>query len=133
MLDAVGDQENGVLQWLKKLLGALDAQGDGPENALWFYISDAEEWRLLIAGATFDELLPKDERQAYQRVAKAIVQAALDSMTIANVKLVRTDDPVLVATKFVIQTPARAVIRAHFRDNTFNGVFVKEMLVLRAA
>jgi len=22
---------------------------------------------------------------------------------------------------------------AHFRDNTFNGIFVKEMLVLRAA
>jgi hypothetical protein len=33
----------------------------------------------------------------------------------------------------VIKTPADGVVRAHFRDNTFNGVFVKEMLVLRAA
>lgn len=54
-------------------------------------------------------------------------------MTIADVKLVRTDDPVLAATKFVLKTPQSAVVRAHFRDNTFNGIFVKEMLVLRAA
>jgi hypothetical protein len=116
-----------------RLVAELDGQGDDPTNALWYYFSDADEWRLLIAGPTFDSLLPKQEPQAYQRLATAISRAALDSLTIANVKLVRTDDPVLVATKFVIRTPAHAVVRAHFRDNTFNGVFVKEMLVLRAA
>ena len=116
-----------------KLVAELDSQSDGPSNALWYYFSDAEEWRFLIAGTTFDRLLPKDENQAYQKVAKAITTAALASLTIADVKLVRTDDPVLVATKFVISTPAHAVVRAHFRDNTFNGIFVKEMLVLRAA
>jgi len=29
--------------------------------------------------------------------------------------------------------PPNGVVKAHFRDNTFNGIFVKEMLVLRAA
>jgi hypothetical protein len=43
------------------------------------------------------------------------------------------DDTLLSATKFVLKTPPTGVVRAHFRDNTFNGVFVKEMLVLRAA
>ncbi len=116
-----------------KLVGELDKQGDGPSNALWYYFSDAEDWRLLIAGPTFDQLLPKQEDQAYQRVATGITKADLDSLTIADVKLVRTDDPLLVATKFVMRTPAQGVVRAHFRDNTFNGIFVKEMLVLRAA
>lgn len=116
-----------------KLVGELDKQGDGPSNALWYYFSDAEDWRLLIAGPTFDQPLPKQEDQAYQRVATGITKADLDSLTIADVKLVRTDDPLLVATKFVMRTPAQGVVRAHFRDNTFNGIFVKEMLVLRAA
>lgn len=116
-----------------KLVGELDKQGDGPSNALWYYFSDAEQWRLLIAGATFDQLLPKHEDQAYQKIATGITKADLDSLTIADVKLVRTDDPLLVATKFVMSTPAHGVVRAHFRDNTFNGIFVKEMLVLRAA
>jgi len=116
-----------------KLVRELDKQGDQPSNALWYYFSDAEEWRLLVAGKSFDQLLPKDEAQAYQKVARAIGKANLDSLTIADVKLVRTDDSLLAAIKFVVRTPPDGVVRAHFRDNTFNGIFVKEMLVLRAA
>lgn len=116
-----------------KLVEELDKQGDTPSNVLWYFFSDAEVWRLLVAGKSFDSLLPKDESHAYQKIARAIGSANLTSLSIADVKLVRTDDPVLVATKFVIKTPADGVVRAHFRDNTFNGIFVKEMLVLRAA
>jgi len=116
-----------------KLLEELDKLGDTPSNVLWYFFSDAEVWRLLVAGRTFDLLLPKDESQAYQKIARAIENANLTSLSIADVKPVRTDDPLLVATKFVIKTPANGVVRAHFRDNTFNGIFVKEMLVLRAA
>lgn len=116
-----------------KLVEALDRQEDEPSNVLWYFFSDAEQWRLLVAGQTFDRLLPKDESQAYQQVAKAIGAANVDSLTIADVKLLRTDDALLAATRFVLKTPPDRVVRAHFRDNTFNGIFVKEMLVLRAA
>jgi methionine salvage enolase-phosphatase E1 len=116
-----------------ELVKALDGQGDNPTNALWYFFSDAEEWRLLVAGPAFDRLLPKDEEQAYQKIAQAIGSAKVDTLTIADVKLVKTDDAILAATKFVLKTPQSAVVRAHFRDNTFNGIFVKEMLVLRAA
>lgn len=116
-----------------KLVEELDKQGDTPTNVLWYYFSDAEDWGLLVAGKTFDQLLPKDVLKAYLKIAKAFGKANLDSLTIADVKLVRTDDPILVATKFVIQTPPDGVVRAHFRNNTFNGIYVKEMLILRAA
>ena len=116
-----------------KLVRELDKQEDAPSNVLWYYFSDAEEWRLLVAGKSFDQLLPRDEGRAYQKVARALGKTNLDSLTIADVKLVRTDDPLLAATKFLIRTPPDGVVRAHFRDNTFNGIFVKEMLVLRAA
>jgi hypothetical protein len=116
-----------------RLVEQLDKQGIPPSNVLWYFFSDAEEWRLLVAGPLFDSLLPKDESQAYQRLAGAIGDANLHSLTIADVKLVRTNDPVLLATKLVINTPSNGVVRAHFRDNTLNGIFVKEMLVLRAA
>jgi hypothetical protein len=116
-----------------RLVDELDKQGDAPTNALWYYFSDAEEWRFLVAGPSFDGLLPRQEIQAYERVAIAISKADFFSLSIGNVKLVRTDDPLLVATKFVVKTAPNGVIRAHFRDNVFNGIFVKEMLVLRAA
>jgi methionine salvage enolase-phosphatase E1 len=116
-----------------ELVKALDDQGDSPTNVLWYFFSDAAEWRLLLAGPQFDGLLPKDEAQAYQRIADAIGKAGVETLSIADVKLVRTDDPVLAATKFVLRTSPSAVVRAHFHDNIFNGIFVKEMLVLRAA
>jgi hypothetical protein len=116
-----------------ELVKQLDNQGDAPSNVLWYFYSDAEEWRLLIAGPAFDKLLPKDEGQAYQKIAKAIGGSKLATLTIANVKLIRTDDAVLKATKYVLKTPQSGVVRAHFRDNTFNGIFVKEMVVMRAA
>ena len=116
-----------------KLVEELDRQAAAPTNALWYYFSDAEEWRFLIAGPTFDSLLPQHQIQAYEKLARAIAKENFYSLSIAHVKLVRTDDPILVATKFVVTTPPNAVIRAHFRDNVFNGIFVKEMLVLRAA
>lgn len=116
-----------------QLVRQLDEQGDMPSNVVWCFLSDAEVWRLLVAGATFDSLLPQDQHGAYLKVASAIRSANLSSLSIADVKLLRTDDPLLVATKSVVKTPADGVVRAHFRDNTFNGLFVKEMLVLRAA
>jgi methionine salvage enolase-phosphatase E1 len=116
-----------------ELIKQLDKQGDDPTNVLWYFYSDAEEWRLLIAGPAFDKLLPKDEHQAYQKIAKAIGGAKLNTLTIADVKLIRTDDAVLKATRFALKTPQSAVVRTYFRDNTFNGIFVKEMLVMRAA
>ena len=116
-----------------KFVEELDAQGDPPSNALWHYSSDAEEWRLLVAGPTFDGLLPHDIRQAYQKIGTAIRRAALSSLTIAGVKPIRTDDALLIATRLVVSTPPGRVVRAHYRNNTFSGIYVKEMLVLRAA
>jgi len=116
-----------------KLVEELDNAGDSPSNVLWYFFADAEEWRLVVAGPPFDLLLPKDENEAYLKVAKAITKANLDSLSIADVKLVRTDAPLLVATRFALTTQPRSLLRAHFRDNVFNGVFVKEMLVMRAA
>jgi hypothetical protein len=116
-----------------RLVEQLDKQGDVLSNVLWYYFSDAGEWRLLIAGPTFDMLLPKDEGLAYQRIATAIAKTDANSLTIADVKPVRTDYRLLVATKFVVKTPLDGLVQARFRDCTFDGMFVKSMLVLRAA
>jgi hypothetical protein len=115
------------------LVNALDRQGDSPTRAAWYFFPDANEWRLLIAGPTFDALLPEKEAQVYRNIAKAMESAQLAAVSIADVKVVRTDFPLLEATKFLIRTPSSGTVRAHFKDNTINGMFLKEMLVLRAA
>ena len=115
------------------LIKRLEDQGDKPSIVVWYYFPDAEEWRLLLAGPSFDALLPREESRAYQRVAEALNRAGVKSLTIGEIKLVKTDYPLLKAMRFLIGTPPDAIVRAHFKDNSINGIFIKEMLVLRSS
>lgn len=115
------------------LVRSLDTQGYKPSAAVWYYFPDAEEWRLLIAGPAFDALLPKEEARAYERVVEALSKTPVDSLSIGQIKVVKTDYPMLTASRFLMKTGPDAIVRAHFRDNNINGIFVKEMLILRAA
>jgi hypothetical protein len=115
------------------LVKSLESQGDKPSSVVWYYFPDAGEWRLLIAGPSFDAVLPKEESRAYQKIAQALSAAQVTSVTIGEIKLVRTDFPLLKAIGFLIGTPPDAMVRAHFKDNSVNGLFIKEMLVLRSS
>jgi hypothetical protein len=114
------------------LVAALDGLGFGPASALWHYFPDACQWRLLLGGRHFDELLPRAECRAYQQVAEALSASPVQSLTIAQVKLVRTDHALLQVARFLIRTPPDACIRAHFEDCVVNGMFIKAMVVLRS-
>ena len=54
------------------LIKSLEDDGDKPSTAIWYYFPDVAEWRLLLAGQSFDALLPKDESLAYQKIAHAL-------------------------------------------------------------
>ncbi len=114
------------------LVKSLDDHGAKPSVVVWYYFYDAAEWRLMLAGPTFDALLPKEESHAYQIVAKVLNRSDLKSLTIGEIKLVRTDYPLLRAMNFLIGTSPDEIVRVHFKDNSVNGIFIKEMLVLRA-
>lgn len=115
------------------LVKSLEDQGNKPSAVVWYYFPDAGEWRLLLAGPTFDALLPREESHAYQIVAEALNRSQVKSLTIGEIKLVRTDYPLLKAMRFLIGTPPDSIVRAHFKDNSINGIFIKEMLVLRSS
>ncbi len=115
------------------LVKSLEDQGDKPSTVIWYYFPDADEWRLLLAGPTFDALLPQEESRAYQKVAEALTNAQVTSLGIGEIKLVKTDYPLLKATRFLIGTSPDGIVRAHFKDNRINGIFIKEMLVLRSS
>ena len=115
------------------LVKTLDAEKTTPSYAAWNYFADAGEWRLLLAGPTFDALLPKQESNAYQKVAEALGKAQVTSLGIGEIKLVRTDYPLVQATRIMMGTGPDAIVRAHFKDNSINGIFIKEMLLLRSS
>ena len=116
-----------------ELIKRLDADGAAPTLAAWYFYDDAGEWRLVLAGASFDELLPSQEPFAYRKVAEALARTNVSSLSVSDVKLVSTQSPLPKTIRFLISTPPTGFVRAHFTSNFINGIFIKEMLVLRSA
>lgn len=115
------------------LIKLLDEQDVRVSCAFWHYFTDADEWRLMLAGPSFDELLPQEEARAYQTLAEALTASHATSLTIGEVKLARTDHRLVKAVRMTIGTPEDDLVRAYFSETTVNGIFVKEMVVLRSS
>ena len=115
------------------LIKALDASGAAPTFAAWYFFDDANEWRLLIAGPAFDALLPKHEAVAYRKIIDAISRASLSALSLSHLKLVKCDDEMLKALRFLMRTGPDTIARAHFTNTMLNGVFIKDMFILRYA
>lgn len=115
-----------------KLLQKLDASGDGPTMAIWYFYDDADEWRLLIAGPTFDALLPKQEVVAYRKLVEAMASLSLSSLSISDLKLLETKAPLAQALRSFVRTGPQGIVRSHFTNTTLNGIFIREMIIMRS-
>jgi hypothetical protein len=115
------------------LVKELDSRGMSPSFVAWYYYDDAGEWRLLVAGSAFDQLLPKQEAVAYRRIVEAVSKLSLPSLTLSDVKLLRSDSTLTQALRGLIGTPDNAVSQVHFTNTTLNGIFIKDMIVMRSA
>ncbi len=115
------------------LIKKLDEHGSKPSLAAWYYYEDAEEWRLIIAGSYFDKLLPKQEAIAYQKISEAISESDIQSLSISLVKVIETSNALAGAIGFLMRTNPDGIVQANFTNTTINGIFLKEMIILRSA
>jgi len=115
------------------LIQKLDSARLSPTLAAWYFYDDANEWRLLLAGPAFDALLPKQEIIAYRKLAEAMSDLSPASLKLSDVKLLSSQSPLPQALRLLVGTPATSIVRAHFSDTTLNGIFIKEMIILRSA
>jgi hypothetical protein len=116
-----------------RLVQKLDADGDGPSLVAWYFYDDADKWRLLIAGPEFDALLPNQERSAYRKLVEATASLSLSSLSVSDLKLLRTDSPLSLALRGLVATDPVGITRAYFSNTMLNGIFLKEILILRSA
>lgn len=116
-----------------ELIKQLDSCGYQPTLAVWYYYDDADEWRFIIAGEKFDQYLPKQEPLAYRAIADAINEKDLSSINISEIKIMKSDEPLTKTMKLLVGTDPTGIIMAYFNNTTINGIFIKEMIILRSA
>jgi len=123
----------GLIEDSIELVKELDKGKYKPSKVIWYYYDDVDSWRLIIVNNEIDKLLPKQEPLAYKGIAEAINKINLSSLSISEVKLMKSGDPLIGAVSSLLRTGPDNLLRANFSDTTLNGIFIKDMIILRSA
>ena len=113
----------------KVLLRDLDEKNFDVEAALWFYMSDSEEWRLILASTTVDSKGPKVAYEIIQSHLKELEQKNYQ-LSLQNISVVSPNDNLIKLLKKVARVaPGASPMR--FRRNTIDSVFVEDAYIYR--
>lgn len=123
----------GLIQDSIQLVQQLDVGQYKPSKVIWYYYDDVDTWRLIIVSDEFDKMLPKNEPLAYKIIAEAINATGLSSLSISEVKLMKSDIPLVGTLGFLMKTSPDNIMQANFSNITINGIFIKDMLIIRSA
>ena len=116
-----------------ELIKHLDSMGYQPSFAFWYFYDDAGVWRFIVVGEKFDRYLPKREVLAYKVIAEAISEKRLSSISISEIKVMKGTEPLTTAIKILVGTGPQGVARVYFKNIVVNGVFIKDVVVLRSS
>ncbi len=111
----------------RRLLTALDDAGMEIQAALWFYDTESEEWRLLIA---WPELQRQGPLKAYERIQAVLDGITHRSIALWNIAVVSPNDPVIRALRTVVRTD-RAATGIRISRNTIDNVFIEDAYIYR--
>ncbi|HUV67589.1 MAG TPA: hypothetical protein VMW24_27095 [Sedimentisphaerales bacterium] len=110
------------------LLNKLDETRFDVKAALWFYMPESEEWRLILASPTVDAEGPK---KAYEKVQSQL--QGLDQgheLSLQNISLVSPGDNLIKVLKSAIKT-GKKISHIRFTRNVINNVFIEDAYIYR--
>ncbi len=112
----------------KRLTEALDKKDFQVSAALWFYLSDSDEWRLLFASPFVEKKGPK---KAYTFIRTVLAQLSPPSeISIKGVSVLTPNHHLIALLRMAIRTgPGISGIR--FTRNTINNVFIEDAYIYR--
>ncbi len=116
------------IQERKDLIEALDKTEFKVDASLWFYSSDSDEWRLLIASPFVEENGP---RNSYGFIRSVLAQPSPPSgISLKNVSVLSPKNRLIKLIKTAISTgPDIAGIR--FTRNVINNTLIEDAYIYR--
>jgi hypothetical protein len=114
------------------LLKKLDAIKFDVKAAFWFYLSESNEWRLVIASPAVDK---KGPRKACETVQSQLPELKKEleqdyDLSLQNISIVSPNDNLVKVLKSAVKTgPGISSIR--FARNVVNHVFIEDAYIYR--
>ena len=112
----------------KELLKQLDSKMT-VDAALWLLPPDSHAWRLVIASP---EVRLSGPRAVYKKVLGLLKRVAPSSLSLKDISVVDTSDPLIALFRAAIRTEHGAQ-DIRFTRNTISGVFVPDAFIYRLA
>ena len=114
-----------------ELLQALDEAGLTPDAAFWFYFSDINAWKLVLAEMRVG---PDGPREVYRQVQRALSNRAdkIKSFSLADVVVAKPDAPVVSVLKRALRVERNAG-GVRFSQNMIDGVLIEDAYIYRLA
>ena len=114
-----------------ELLQALDKAGLAPDAAFWFYFSDVNAWKLVLAEM---KVGPRGPREVYKQIQRTLgaLSDKIKTLSLADVAVAKPDAPIVSVLKRAVRTgPGIGGIR--FSQNVIDGVLIEDAYIYRLA
>jgi len=111
------------------LVDSLDKRGLSPDAALWLYLPDQEQWRLVLAEVKLSRQGP---RVLYQIINEALRAGEAESqdLSLDAIGLARPDSPLIQLLLSAIRTD-RGISGIRFTNNVINGTVIDDAYIYR--
>jgi len=111
------------------LLQGLDEAGVPPDAAFWFYFSDINAWKLLLAEV---DVATEGPREVYRSIQKTLqtLRDRITGLTLDDISVAKPDAPLIKLLSLALTTgPGMSGIR--FTGNVINGTLVDDAYIYR--
>jgi len=113
----------------RKLLELLDRKKFRARACFWFYFSESERWRFVVASPEVRTRGPHAAYRKIQTLSRGVPHAA-ELFAPGDVTVVKDNDPLVVLLRRAISTgPGISGIR--FTSNSINGTFIDDAYIYR--
>ena len=120
---------DGMIAAGSTVLEMLDHRNFAVDAAMWVYLSDVNQWRLLLAtpGVRID-----GPRKAYKRLVQILRNVSVHGLSVQNIAVVDSHDPFiqLVRSAIGVSSTSNGV---RFARNMVNGQFIEDAYIYRTA
>ena len=114
----------------KKFTEYLDSDGFDVRASLWFYVTEANEWRLLIASPLVDEMGPT---KAYEKVRENLSKdpAAFSCLNLRNITVLSPEEQLIKLLAAAVRVTGMNGVR--FTRNRINNAYIEDAYIYRTA
>jgi len=113
----------------KVLIMKLDDSNVQPDAAFWFYSSDIQEWKLVLAEVKVGEKGPKEIYRKIQTIISKFSDE-LGDLSLNDITLAKPDATIVKVLRVAIRTGV-GISGIRFKNNVINGTVIEDAYIYR--